>query len=57
MIKHSKNYSITEAARALGVDRTSVHRWVKVDKIKYGRHFVNGRVFIKGIELIRIMNS
>ena len=44
-------------ARALGVDRTSVHRWVKADKIKYGRHFVNGRVFIKGIELIRIMNS
>ena len=57
MINHSKNYSITEAARALGVDRTSVHRWVKADKIKYGMHFVNGRVFIKGIELIRIMNS
>ena len=57
MINHSKNYSITEAARALGVDRTSVHRWVKDDKIKYGRHFVNGRGFIKGIELIRIMNS
>ena len=57
MINHSKNYSITEAASALGVDRTSVNRWVKADKIKYGRHFVNGRVFIKGIELIRIMNS
>ena len=57
MINHSKNSSITEAARALGVDRPSVHRWVKADKIQYGRHFVNGRVFIKGIELIRIMNS
>ena len=57
MINNSKNYIITEAARALGVDRTSVHRWVKADKIKYGRHFVNGMVFIKGIELIRIMNS
>ena len=57
MINHSKNYSITEAARALGVDRTSVHRGVEAGKIKYGRHFVNGRVFIKGIELIMIMNS
>ena len=57
MINHSKNYSITEAARAIGVDRTSAHRLVKADKIKYGRNFVNGMVFINGIELISIMNS
>ena len=44
MIDHSKNYSITEAARGLGVNRTSAHRWVKADKIKNGRNLVNGRV-------------
>lgn len=57
MIYPTKNYSITEASRELGVHACTIHRWINAGKVKYGRHFVNGRVFIKGEELIKIMNS
>ena len=57
MICVTNNYSIADASRKLDIHRSTIHRWVKEGGIKYGRHFVNGRVFIKGIELIRIMNS
>lgn len=56
MICTTKNYSIADASRELDIHRSTIHRWVKDWNIKYGRHFVNGIVFINGIELIRIMN-
>ena len=57
MICTTKNYSIADASRELEIHRSTIHRWVKEGKIKYGRHLVNGRVFINGQELIKVINS
>ena len=57
MICTTKNYSIADASRELDIHRSTIHRCVKEGKIKYGRHLVNGRVFINGQELIKIINS
>ena len=57
MICVTKNYSIADASIELDIHRITIHRWVKEGKIKYVRHLVNGRVFINGQELIRIINS
>ena len=57
MICTTKNYSIADASRELDIHRSTIHRWVKEGKIKYRRHLVNGRVFINGQELIKIINS
>ena len=57
MICTTKNYSIADASRELDIHRSTIHRWGKEGKMKYGRHLVNGRVFINGQELIKIINS
>ena len=57
MICTTKNYSIADASRELDIHRSTIHRWVKEGKIKYGIHLVNGRVFINGQELIKVINS
>jgi predicted DNA-binding transcriptional regulator AlpA len=50
-------YSITESAKALGIDRTTIYRYIRQKLIKFGVHKYNSRRFILGSELIRFWGA
>lgn len=50
-------YSITESAKALGIDRTTIYRYMEQKLIKFGVHKYNSRRFILGSELIRFWGA
>lgn len=51
-------YSMSETAKILEVDPSTLWRWVKSGKIRVsGYRRVNGRPFIKGREITRMFNQ
>lgn len=47
-------YSMTEAATLLGVDRKTIYRWRKCGYLKTKTHRFNRRPFILGREILKL---
>lgn len=56
-ISKTGRYSTTEAASLLGVNRSTLSRWLERGVIKCGYRRHNNRRFYEGSELIRFFNS
>lgn len=54
-IDPKKYYSVTQAAKALGVHRSTLWRWVKDFKIRVRTRVVNNRSEIIGSELLKLL--
>ena len=50
-------YSTTEASQILGVNRSTLGRWIERGMIRCGYRRHNHRRFFEGTELIRFFNS
>lgn len=54
-------YKPSEVARILGVNYTTIWRWMNSSdprrQLRHGTHRHNGRPFIKGQEIIRFFNA
>lgn len=50
-------YSTKEAAALLGIDRSTLNRHVRAEKIRFGIRRSNGRKFFYGRELLRYWKS
>ena len=50
-------YSITETAVILGVDRRTIYRWKDCGYLKTRKHRYNKRPFILGREILRIFDA
>lgn len=56
-LKLDGRYSMTQTAKILGIDPSTLWRWIKGDKIKVsGYSKLNNRPFIKGKEITRAFN-
>lgn len=49
--------SIVQASRALGVNRSTIYRWIESGKIKAKTRRHNLRVVIAGAEILRIYGA
>lgn len=56
-VNPTKRYTQSEAARALGVDFTTIFRWRKAGKAKPCSTGDNGRVYYTGLEILRMWNN
>lgn len=54
-IDPKKYYSVSEAANALGVHRSTIWRWVSALKIRFKTKVVNSRKVIPGSELLKLL--
>lgn len=50
-------YSVTEAAKVMGVDRSTIRRWIEAGTMRCGYHRHNKRRFVTGEEIQRFFNA
>lgn len=56
-IRKTGRYSTTEVEKILGVNRSTLGRWIQRGLIRCGYRRHNNRRFFEGTELIRFFNS
>ncbi len=56
-VSENGRYSLREACELLGVHKTTMIRWVKEGKIRYGIRRSNYRKFYLGRELVRFWRA
>lgn len=50
-------YSVTETAKVMGVDRSTIRRWIECGKMRCGYRQCNKRRFVTGEEIQRFFNA
>lgn len=53
----SGKYAVCQVADIMGVDRSTVRRWIETKKLRCGYHRHNKRRFVTGAELTRFFND
>lgn len=53
-VVEGQRYSETEVAKKLGVDRTSVDRWMNEGQMEYERRQRDNKRYVTGREIIRV---
>lgn len=56
-VKPTSKYSISKTAELLGVDRSTIHRWIKQKKIKREYRQATESPVITGLEIIKCWNK
>ena len=56
-INVTAHYSTTEVAKLMGVDRSTIARWVERGMLKCGYRRHNHRRFYEGYELVRFLKA
>ena len=50
-------YSVTETAKVMGVDRSTIRRWIECGQMRCGYRQHNKRRFVTGEEIQRFFNA
>lgn len=56
-VAQTARYSITQAAKILGIHRNTLRGYTKEGKIKFGVHKNNDRLFYSGYEIVKFWRS
>lgn len=56
-VTETGHYNVTQAAKALGIDRKTLYRHTAMRHIKCHRHKYTGRPFYKGADIVRFWGA
>ena len=57
VIEENGKYSLSQAAFVLGVNYSTIYRWIESGKLKCTTRKVNDKLIVRGSDLLKIINA